>query len=91
MKITGKRADHFRYAFTYDCGETLFDCYKTPSAAKIEAYERCREKCYRQGGYNFCILSCNTFGFTCGWVTCQPSIGCTLHVETPKNSYEMEY
>ena len=50
MEISGKRARHFCYAFTYARGETLFECYKSPSAGKIEAYERCREKCYSQGG-----------------------------------------
>lgn len=92
MFITGKRADNFRYRFSYDSkGDNIFCCYACPSQAKIQALAECRKKCVSQDGYDFCIISYNTFGFTCGWLTLDDNGKTTLHVETPRNSYEMEY
>lgn len=91
MYITGKRADNFRYRFTYDEGDSIFAVYDRPSYAKVQAFQECRRKCHGMGGYNFCIMSHNTFGFTCGWITEDVPGKYTLHVETPNNSYEMEY
>lgn len=99
MKITGKRAEAFRYRFMYDEGISLFDVYKNPSDAKIRAFDWCCKKCADMGGYNMCIMSHNAFGFTVGWITEGMYLGAdgelyskyTLHVETPRNFYEMEY
>ena len=91
MFIRGKKAEHFRYTFKYDDeGTDIYDVYGSPSYAKVQAFENCRKKCAAQGGYHFCILSHNTFCFTCGWLTQENGVY-ILHVETPKNSYEMEY
>nr|DAG43276.1 MAG TPA: hypothetical protein [Caudoviricetes sp.] len=89
MHITGQRAERFRHCYLYDEGDNIFTLYARPSQAKIRAFEECRRKCAIQDGYNFCILSHNSFGFTCGWVT-DDGERLTLHVETPYNSYEME-
>lgn len=90
MYIRGKKADSFRNRFWYyNYGRDIFSLYAHPSQAKIKAFEECRDKCANQNGYNFCILSYNTFGFTCAWMTIDDEKK-TLHVETPYNSYEME-
>ena len=91
MKITGKRAEGFRLRFMYDEGNILYDVYRNPSAAKMQAFNRCREKCMEMGGYNFCILSHNSQIFTVGWITEDENGAHTLHVETAYNSYEMEF
>lgn len=63
-------------------GEYLYQIYGTWSRAKEEAYDRCRQMCYEEGGRAFSIISHNTFGFSVSWVTDEG-----VRIETPKNSY----
>lgn len=91
MFIRGKKADSFCYRFTNGEGKDIFDVYERPSNAKVQAFEECRKKCAGMGGYNLGIISHNTFGFTCGWLTMDATGKFTLHVKTPNNYYEMEY
>lgn len=90
MFIKGKKAKHFRHCFIFGEGDNIFCVYHQTSYAKIQAIEKCREKCVSQDGYGFNIMSHNSFGFTCGWLTTD-GLKTTLHVETFKNSYEMVF
>ena len=66
---------------------TIRDCYDSPSKAKIDAEFQCYNKMNTQAGFNFRIMSYNTFSFTCGWLTESEDGAQTLHVETANNSY----
>ena len=47
---------------------------------------------YDDYGYDFRIISYNTFQFTCGWLFEDPQTAVAmLRVETANNSYIMEY
>lgn len=90
--IKGKARERFVNAYAWSCKASLFDCYDKPSQAKVEAENECMNKMYAEHGYDFRILSYNTFAFTCGWVMEDPETGVImLRVETPENSYIMEY
>ena len=45
----------------------LYDCYKQPSAAKLDAEWRIIQSCRKMNGKIFRILSYNTFTFTCAF------------------------
>lgn len=91
MKLTGKRANNYRWRMVNSNKYDLFECYQKSSAEKILAYSRCKAKMLGQHGYNFTILSHNAHTFTVGWITEEAPNRYTLHVETYKNSYEMEF
>lgn len=46
---------------------TLYEAYEKPSQAKIIAYENIIQKMIYDGGYDFMMLSCNTYFFTCAY------------------------
>lgn len=90
--IKGKARERFVNAYVMSCKASLFDCYGKPSKAKVEAENECIKKMYAEYGYDFCIISYNTFAFTCGWLIEDAETGVVmLRVETPENSYIMEY
>lgn len=60
----------------------MADCYKSYSTAKARAENACKRMMAQENGFEFRILSFNTFGFTCGWLT---ETG--LRIETPTWSY----
>lgn len=79
---TTKQASSFINSFFASNHESLSDCYKSCSTAKTRAEYGCRKMMTNENGYLFRILSFNTFGFTCGWLT---ETG--LRIETPSSSY----
>lgn len=90
--IKGKARERFVNAYEMSCKTSLFDCYKKPSQHKVSAENDCMLKMYDDYGYDFRIISYNTFAFTCGWLVMDAEIGVVLlRVETPENSYIMEY
>ena len=46
----------------------LYDYYKRPSQDKINAYHDCMDDCRNHDGFNFRVLSANTFNFKCGFL-----------------------
>ena len=90
--IKGKVRERFVNAYSMSCKTSLFDCYDKPSQHKVRAENDCMNKMYADYGYDFRIISYNTFAFTCGWLMEDPETGVImLRVETPENSYIMEY
>lgn len=90
--IKGKMRERFVNAYSMSCIDSLYAIYAKPSKAKISAHGDCWEQMHKEHGYDFRILSYNTFAFTCGWVMEAPETGVImLRVETPENSYIMEY
>lgn len=90
--IKGKARDRFVNAYAMSCITSLFDAYSRPSQAKVNAENDCMNKMYAEYGYDFRIISYNTFAFTCAWLMEDIETGVImLRVETPENSYIMEY
>lgn len=63
-------------------GYSLHDVYGSFSRAKENAWEYCLNLCHKENGYNFHIISFNTFGFSVAWNTAEG-----VRIETPQNSY----
>lgn len=94
MKLSKKNSRRDYYATLYERSQTynLWSIYKYPSQAKLDAYAACKRKCYEMGGWGGKILSFNCQMFTFGFLTQDPVSGVIiLNVETPANSYQMEY
>lgn len=82
LKIYSKKANAFIKAYWASDMYTLDEAYKSHSTAKENAYNYCRSLCQKEAGYDFRIISANTFQFTCGWRTYN-----ALRIETANNSY----
>ncbi len=90
--IKGKARGRFINAYRMSPYTSLAEVYTNPSQAKLNAEERCMLDMYDDYGYDFRIISYNTFTFTCGWRITHPETGVVmLRVETANNSYIMEY
>lgn len=75
------RANHFE-------GTDLFDVYGRYSSAKASAMRDCRRWCEETNGYNFRIISHNTFGFSVAWNYNIPETGEVMtRIETPSSTY----
>lgn len=77
-----QRGRAFINAYYNSRAYSLSDCYGRYSFEKGRAEALCKRAMINEGGYDYRILSFNTFGFTCGWMT--PA---GLRVETACNSY----
>ena len=82
INASTKRGRAFINAYENSRNYSLADCYGRYSCKKAIAENACRLWMRDEAGYDFRILSYNTFGFTCGWRT---DYG--LRVETPGGSY----
>lgn len=92
MYITGKKARSYvnQYSRTY-FPVTLDDVYKSYSVAKRNAWEYCQRKCESMNGRRLTVLSATNMFFTAAFEYTHPNTGVLmLHVETYKNSYDME-
>lgn len=70
----------------------LQECYTSFSEAKEQAFNDCLNQCYNMGGIHFCILGYNCYSFSCGWLYGDSESGVImLRVETPNNTYVIEY
>lgn len=71
---------------------SLKDCYKTYSLAKYTSYNDILRECQSKGGYDFTILTANTWEYTCGYVYANADTGeLILRVHTACNIYETWY
>ena len=82
IKASTKRGQDMLNRANYFDGYTLHDVYGSYSVAKENAYNYCRELCYKENGSNFHITSHNTFGFSVAW-----EVKNGVRIETPQNSY----
>ncbi len=92
MYITGKKARFFvnQYSRIY-IPLTLDDVYNSYSVSKRNAWEYCQRKCESINGRRLTILSTTNTFFTAAFEYTHPDTGVLmLHVETYKNSYDME-
>lgn len=63
-KIAKNAIDTFKHWYR---GRTLEDVYKSHSVAKQNAYDYCKRLQEKYNGYDFRIISANTFIFTAGF------------------------
>lgn len=82
IKSTTKAAVRFINSYNNSRRDSLRDCYTSYSTAKACAERDCRRWMDQENGHGFRILSFNTFGFTCGWMTENG-----LRIETPSSSF----
>lgn len=82
IKSSTKRGAAFLQSYKNSYYYSLQDCYNNYSCRKAVAENDCRRWMYQEAGHGFKILSFNTFGFTCGWITVDG-----LRIETPAGSY----
>ena len=82
IKANTKRGRAFLSSYNNSGNYSLRDCYDNYSTRKARAEIWFIDQMRRKSGDGFKILSFNTFGFSCGWIT-----GDGLRVETPSNSY----
>ena len=56
------------YQIWLDSDKTsLFKAYQNPSNAKLSAWEFCKQRMRRYGGYSLRVIHNNTWIFTCGF------------------------
>lgn len=72
----------YLYAYEHSNMQNIYDAYKKPSSAKIQADKNCQRQCYVENGYAYRIISASHFIFTVAWQTAQG-----LRIETAYNSY----
>ena len=90
--IKGKARERFVQAYAGSNNLSLYDVYSNPSHYKVNDENECITQMRYENGWNFRILSYSTFVFTCGWLIADAETGeLMLRVETPENSYIMEY
>lgn len=71
---------------------SLYECYIQPSAAKERAWQNIVTECGTAHGYTPVVISYNHQFFTTGFVFPDPNTGVAmLRVDTPNNTYMMEY
>lgn len=92
MYITGKKARS--YVSKYNSiwyPLSLDDVYKSYSVEKGLAWDCCKCKCESMNGRRLTVLSYNSNFFTAAFEYTHTDTGVLmLHVETYKNSYDME-
>ena len=82
INSTTKKGQNFIESYNRSRATSLSDCYGRFSTEKSRAERDCRRWMDDENGEDFRIISFNTFGFTCGWMTADG-----LRVETACNSY----
>lgn len=85
MKTIGKNSKlgkYYLYAYEHSNMRNIYDAYKKPSSAKIQADKNCQYCCNSENGYDYKIISASRFIFTAAWQTEQ-----SLRVVTHCNSY----
>lgn len=83
MSIKSKRAQKWLAAYDASKYHSVGQAYANPSSQKIEADRKCYERCQRENGYGYRIISTGPFCFTAAWMI----HGENLRVETAYNCY----
>lgn len=83
MSIKSQRAQNWLAAYNASKYHSVEQVYASPSSEKIEADRECRERCQRENGHGYRIISAGRQYFTVAWMACDGN----LRVETAYNSY----
>lgn len=93
IKANTKRAEQMLSRANYNEGYSITDVYGNPSQAKINAWWYCFNTCYNEDGYNFRIISHNSFNFSVAWDIVDPETDEIIgtRIETANNSYFVQW
>lgn len=83
ISIKSKQAQNWLAAYKASKYYSVEQVYANPSSEKIEADRECWERCQRENGYGYRIISAGKQFFTVAWMV----YGGNLRVETAYNSY----
>lgn len=83
MSIKSKRAQKWLEAYNASKYHNVGQAYANPSSEKIKADRECYERCQRENGYGYRIISAGKQYFTVAWMI----HGENLRVETAYSSY----
>ena len=83
MSIKSKRAQNWLAAYNASKYHSVKQAYANPSSSKIKADRECQERCQRENGHGYRIISAGSQFFTAAWMVC----GENLRIETAYNSY----
>ena len=83
MSIKSQRAQNWLAAYITSKYHSVEQAYANPSREKIEADRECWERCQRENGRGYKIISAGRQYFTVAWMTWDGN----LRVETAYNSY----
>lgn len=90
--MANKRVNGIIESYKNYAGRDLSDCYKKASVAKQRAYAYCRDKQRQYNGYDFRIISYNTFIFTVGFKFVDVETGKVMFMHiTPSKDEIFEY
>ena len=67
VKAGTKKAENLLARANWNEGTELWQVYGNISSAKMKAMEDCKRWCHEDNGYNFRIISHNTFQFSVAW------------------------
>lgn len=93
IKASTKKGENMMNRANHNEGTRLWDIYSKYSANKARAWAYCVDMCNREGGYDFRIISHNTFSFSVAWDIIDPETGVVegVRIETANNSYFVQY
>lgn len=67
IKLTSKKALHYIGAYNKSTAHSLREVYKTCSSKKVKAEQDCLNRCWKEHGEDFRIVSHSCDFFTVGW------------------------
>lgn len=79
----------------YYKGETLYDCYKSVSSAKVRSWEAIKRQCEELNGYNLHITGAGSHMYSCIYAFDQIDdntgelLSVTIRKETAGNTYDL--
>lgn len=86
--VRAHKLDDVYQRYTYSDDTQLMDVYGRYSDKKARAYAYCRNLMLKYDGYDFRIISYNTFMFTCGFMFRDPATDeLTFAYITPTYNY----
>lgn len=90
--MANKRVNGIINSYKNYAGRDLSDCYKKASVAKQRAYAYCRDLQRKYNGYDFRVISYNTFMFTVGFKFVDTETGKVMFMHiTPSKDEIFEY
>ena len=89
IKASTKKGENMMNRANYNEGYNLWEVYGRCSAEKQNAWDECLAKCDNENGYNFRIISHNTFSFSvaCDVINLETGEFIGVRIETANNSY----
>ena len=87
IKKTTKRGQQMIKNASYNQGSELWHVYDNYSQEKARSFIDCKNWCENDNGYDFRIISHNTFAYSVAWNYIDEEGAEVLRIETANNSY----